>query len=175
MFLTKEKYFNLANELNDGIHWSTMEPRWRYHSAAVDVLKENGIDKNSKVLEIGTMGIKIFENSTTMNYIEKWDFPGKSPDIVHDIRNIPWPVKNKAYDWAIALRVLQHVPGKQEECFNEMKRIAKNILIVVPPKYKLHNGKGITTEDFIKYNNGSKPNIVKKIGKYGPVYAWLNI
>jgi len=173
MFLTKDEYYKNAERLA-GEHWSSHKKRWGYHSTAVEILKENGCDQNSKILEIGTMGTTVTHISDTLDYVEKWDFPGKNPTHVHDCRQFPWPIKDKQYDWAVALRVFQHLKGFQKEAFQEMKRISKNFIIVVPETYDLHDGKGLTLNELIEFNNGVHPDKVIQ-DRFGPIYYWTNV
>lgn len=170
MFLTQQEYINNAKELGGGTHWSNFDARWDYHNKAINVLKENGVDKHSKILEIGTMGIQLVLDSDVLDIeTKKWKHNGKSPTFLHDATQIPWPVEPK-YDWAIAMRVIQHVPRYQQSIFNEMKRVAKNVLIIVPEKYK-DNG-GITLDDFVSMNNGINPTGVMNT-EFGNLFYWL--
>jgi predicted Ser/Thr protein kinase len=54
------------------------------------------------------------------------------PTYNHDLRIIPWPIKDKQYNIFIALRVFHHMIDKAEECFNEMCRISDFIILVLP-------------------------------------------
>jgi len=57
----------------------------------------------------------------------------------------------------------------QKECFLEAKRIAKNVLIVVPEEYK---GKGISLKDFTLWNNGTPPDKYENLYSSTNIYLW---
>lgn len=162
-FLTKDDYLILTKKF-EGAHWTpeTIDQRWEYHSRVIELIKMLGIDSPGTVLEMGTMGISCVKDSDTLDYVERWNFPGKKPTYVHDARNIPWPINSKQYELFIALRVFQHLTPYQKECTKEAMRIAKKIIIVVPEKYsnkELPHSKGITYSDFRDFTDGVHPNL----------------
>jgi len=144
---------------NQGKHWHDYKVRWPYYSRAVEVAKTLDIDNPSDVLEMGTMGVSIVRNCKTIDYDVAWDFKNKKPTYLHDARVIPWPIETKKFKLFVALRVFQHLAPKQKECFLEAKRIAENVLIVVPNEYR--NGTGITLEQLTEWNDGEPPTIVE--------------
>jgi GTPase SAR1 family protein len=149
---------------NAGDHWVGYKHRWKYYSRAVEIAKTLDINNPSDVLEMGTMGVSIVPNSLSIDYDEKWDFKGKKPTYPHDARVIPWPVPTKKFKLFVALRVFQHLAPNQKECFLEAKRIAENVLIVVPNEYhEYHTGTGITLDQLTDWNNGEPPAIVENI------------
>lgn len=172
MFLTQKEFYKLSNQLGGGTHWKNVQDRWDYHNKAISILKKNNVNENSNILEIGTMGVQLVHNSDVLDIqTSKWNHKGKNPTFLHDATQIPWPV-TKTYDWVIAMRVLQHLPKHQKLIFNEMKRIANNILIVIPETYK--KGKGITAEEFKKINDGiDADNVIST--KFGNLFYWTNV
>jgi hypothetical protein len=86
------------------------------------------------------------------------------------MRSVPWPIQDKQYEWAVALRVFQHLTKDQEPCFQEIRRIARNVIIVVPPTYS--NNHGITLEQFTQWNGGQPPDVFRDVA-LGPLYAWF--
>ena len=108
------------------------------------------------------MGVSCVDNSDTIDYLERWDFPGKKPTYIHDFRITPWPIKDKQYELFIALRVFQHLTPFQKEAAKEAMRIARKAIIVVPDIYnnkELPNSKGIKYMDFVDFLDGIYPNL----------------
>jgi hypothetical protein len=89
-YLTKDKYMLLTKKYK-GDHWTpgSVESRWGYHSRVIELAKSLEISSANSVLEMGTMGISCVENSDTIDYLERWDFPGKKPTYIHDARITP--------------------------------------------------------------------------------------
>ena len=177
-FLTQDEYFSTVKEFNERSkeHWSTAtNNRWDYFGRVVNLVKELNLKDPSQILEMGTMGITCVKNTHTIDYAEKWDFPGKNPTYLHDARQMPWPIENKGYDLFIALRVYQHLAPMQEVCFQEAMRIAKKVIIVVPSSYQLPDmfpeSKGITYSDFVSYLKGIHPNLYTPT-LVGNLYYW---
>ena len=174
-YLTKEKYLEL-NQKFEGGHWTpeTVETRWDYHNRVVELIKGLSITEPSAILEMGTMGIACVEGSHTIDYAERWNFPGKNPTYLHDARVFPWPLHDKQYELFVALRVFQHLTPHQESCFLEAVRIAKKVILVVPEHYEnpvLPNAKGITYADFYHYLDGTHPNLYLPTAQ-GMLYYW---
>lgn len=182
-FFSKDMKFINYNEFkrviaqNKGGHWSTqpIHKRWDYHQKAIDIIKGLNIFSPENILEMGTMGAQLVKGSHTLDYMEKWDFIGKSPTYIHDARTFPWPVADKNYELFIALRVFQHLAPVQKEAFLEAKRIAKRLILAVPVKYstqlKRVQSAGITQEQFVDWNDGVKPNLVIPT-LMCPLYYW---
>lgn len=148
----------------EGGHWTpeTIDQRWEYHSRVVELVKSLNISSPSSVLEMGTMGISCVDNSDTIDYLERWDFPGKEPTYVHDSRVTPWPIKDKQYEVFIALRVFQHLTPSQKEATKEAMRIARKVIIAVPDFYKnkeIAGSKGITYSEFVDFLGGIHPTL----------------
>lgn len=163
MFLTRELYESKARSFEGG-HWTeaTIENRWRYHNQVIELLKCLDIKHPKEVLEMGTMGISCVQGSDTIDYSERWDFPGKRPDYLHDARQTPWPIPDYKYKVFIALRVFMHLVPSQMEAVNEAMRIGRKVIIVVPKSYKnskLPLSKGISYAKFVEFLRGQHPNL----------------
>ena len=174
-FLQKETYFQKVREMM-GEHWTkgSINKRWDYHARVVNLLKSLNLKDSDLILEMGTMGITCTDGSHTIDYAERWDFPGKKPDYLHDARNTPWPIADKKYEVFIALRVYQHLAPKQKEALAEAFRIAKKVIIVVDSYYKnavVTHSKGISYSDFVNYLGGVHPNIFTQTAQ-GELYYW---
>jgi hypothetical protein len=146
---------------NPGPHWQDYKHRWQYYSRAIEIAKTLDINNPSDVLEMGTMGVSIVPNCLSIDYDEKWDFKGKKPTYLHDARAIPWPIPTKKFKLFVALRVFHHLAPNQKECFLEAKRIAENVLIVVPNEYV--HGNAITLDQLTDWNDGEPPTIVENV------------
>lgn len=174
-FLTHNSYKKLSQELSGG-HWTddTIDIRWDYHQKTIEIIKSIGVSNPEKVLEMGTMGIKCVLESQTIDFEEKWDFPGKKPDFVHDCRVTPWPLKNDQFEIFVSLRAFQHLIPNQRNAFLEAFRISKHIIIVVPRDYNnpiIPDSRGIKYEDFVNYLNGIHPNLFFPTD-FGDLYYW---
>ncbi|MBX2931821.1 MAG: hypothetical protein KF781_07750 [Chitinophagaceae bacterium] len=173
--LTFEDYFAKVKELEGG-HWTldTIKLRWTYHYRVVELIKALQLKDASKVLEMGTMGVQCVKNGHTIDYAERWNFPGKQPDYLHDARKLPWPIEDKKYDLFIALRVYQHLVPVQKECVQEAMRIAKKVIIITPNYYDnnvLPDSRGITYTNFVEFLNGIHPNLYIPT-ELGDLYYW---
>lgn len=170
--LTREKFDALTLKYNQthphASHWNPN--RWVYHELAANCLSK--INPQS-VLEIGTMGIKVFDSSITMDYDVGAGWIADKPDVEHNAKEIPWPFLNRQFDCIIALRVFHHLHPKQRECFNEAKRVAKNVILVIPDSYQeTHIGsKAIQLIDLIDWNHGIPPKMYVNTG-HGNFYFW---
>lgn len=160
-----------ANAASNLEIWKSYEGRWRYHARAIEVIQGLGLSRPKQVLELGTLGASLVLGSDTMDYAnEQWVMPGYRPTIVHDARDIPWPVKRR-YELFIALRIWHHLAPVQEEAFREARRIAENVLIVCPEKEVV--GVGIPREKFTEWNDGKPATIEENInGGWGRLYFW---
>ena len=174
-FITYERYLRDIEEKVKSRHWKDADVRWNYHQAAAQLLLLAGIRTSDRILELGTMGIQVFAGSDTLDYTAA-DWPTFKPTYFHDARKVPWPIADGSYDTFIALRVFQHLSPAQRACFLEARRIARRALIVVPEKYnpKIYKeSRGITTEDFIAWNDGVAPTFsVKLADSMGMMHYW---
>lgn len=174
-YLTESRFRRLSKGLEGG-HWVSRSnhERWLYHKSSISLLRKLGLKNSHSVLEIGTMGIKCVGSSDTLDYLDRWDFPGKDPTFAHDARMIPWPIPDKAYDFIIALRVFQHLAPKQREAFAEARRVSRHVILVAPATYDnevLPNARGIRYEEFVDFCNGYHPNYFEPT-PYGDLYHW---
>jgi hypothetical protein len=174
-YLTDEEYKSRTKELEGG-HWTpnTIAGRWDYHRRTIGLIKALNIKDPSKILEMGTMGVSCVKNAQTIDYAERWNFPGKKPNYLHDARKTPWPIEDKAFELFIALRVYMHLTPRQEKCVMEAIRIAKKIIIVTSETYqnsRLPNSKGITYSDFVNYLDGIHPNLYTPT-RQGSLFYW---
>lgn len=174
-FLTKEEYSEITKKLEGG-HWTpqTIDTRWDYHYRTIELIRALKIENAHEILEMGTMGVSCVKGSDTIDYAERWNFPGKEPTYLHDARIFPWPVKNKQYELFVALRVYQHLTPHQKECTLESMRISKKVILVVPATYNnkvLPDSAGITYADFLNYLNGIHPNLYLPTAQ-GLLYYW---
>ena len=161
-FLTKQKFFDRVNTLRSRNlaydHWK--DSRWNYHSIASALAQ---YINPKRVLELGTMGVKICEFSDEMDFPIADFWPVDSPKYLHNAKETPWPVETGAYDLFIALRVFHHLNPFQKECFLEAKRIAKWVLITIPVNYS-HTAANrvITLDEMILINDGVPPVVVSE-------------
>lgn len=183
--ISEKEYIALGRELleknpldNDGNYvgyWKDLESRWIYHKRVVGIIKQYGKSSTS-ALELGSMGLSVVRNGHTIDYDKHFSYyPNLQPHYVHDVRNLPWPIPDKYYDWFIALRVFHHLAPVQQQCFYEAQRIAKNIILVVPNELPPGGGTPIIPEDFLSWGGGLSPTIVEDVGRFGVLYAWLDI
>jgi len=174
-YLSKSEYLAITKDF-EGEHWTpaTIESRWDYHYRTIELIKSLNPSCNSSVLEMGTMGVSCVKNSDTIDYAERWDFPGKKPTYFHDARKFPWPIDTKKYEIFVALRVYQHLTPVQKECVVEAFRIAKKVIIVVPDKYQNHvlpSSEGISYSDFYDFLGCIHPNLFVPTAQ-GNLFYW---
>jgi hypothetical protein len=183
IYITQEEFLKTGNEKinanpmdknNNYVgYWKDLTDRWSYHKRVIEVLKDKG-NNSASVLELGSMGISVVKNGHTIDYDKHLNYYQKGqPHYIHDARIVPWPVPTEYYDWFIALRVFHHLSPVQRECFLEAKRIAKNVLIVVPHQLPEGGGRALSLDDFETWNDGISPSLVENIGSYGYLYLWL--
>lgn len=158
-------------------HWKNASTRWEYHRAAADIVRMTRPASPRDVLEMGTMGVSIVEGSDTIDYAEKWKYPGQAPTYLHDAREIPWPIGNKRYHVFVALRVFQHLWPRQRECFLEARRIARHIVMVAPEKYEVDElrdtSAGITEAQLTEWNDGVPPTLSVQLPDWiGRLHYW---
>lgn len=175
-FLGHEDYMARTRALGSG-HWKNAAARWVYHEAAVSVLRGIGLTRPAEVLEMGTMGVNVVPGSDTIDYAEKWNPRGIRPTFLHDARNLPWPVGDGAYGAFVALRVFHHLHPVQRACFLQARRIARNVVIVVPEVYDVpelrETSRGIPGEMFTQWNDGVPPTAVIPFADWiGKLYFW---
>lgn len=156
-----EKIHLLKEKFQDSGHWD--DSRWSYHAFASLVAQ---IIEPSRVLELGTMGVKICSHSDEMDFPVAKFWPVDNPKYLHNAKLTPWPIEDKSYDLFIALRVFHHLAPDQEKCFKEMKRVAKNIILTLPIEYGHTSASRVVgIDDFIYYNDGLPPTAVVETDK----------
>ena len=184
-YLNYKDYKNLiAHSPN---YWEDIDGRWEYHERAINILKKSNTHDPEKILEVGTMGITLVSGSHTLDYDLAFNIENQKPTYLHDIRNVPWPIKDKQYDWFVALRVFHHLWPMQRRCFEEAKRISKNLIIVVPQKVSfpsfnkpktlarrvvIPTVKGITYKQFTNWNHGTPPTYYEELKSRGTLFYW---
>lgn len=153
-------------------HWDGINDRWIYYSRIINLLEKENIDPK-KVLEAGPFGAPVINGCDTIDFYSYWYYPKMSPTYTHDLRDLPWSIPTKKYDWFIALRVFQHLNPVQEECVLESLRISKNIILVIPEK--IHNNNTsripITKNEIISWI-GFQPTVFEELPKLGNLYVW---
>jgi hypothetical protein len=178
-YLSKQQYDAIVLHYQSG-HWGKADERWIYHQRASTIAQTVAPRHPSDVLEIGTMGMPIVQGSDLFEYKDAdWALNSPlKPAILHDARQTPWPIDDKKYELLIALRVFQHLVPNQRECFLEARRVAQQIILVVPENYpnKVFNEReasGISQDSFVLWNDGVPPTIVEQLpGWLGTLYFW---
>lgn len=174
-YMTFEEYSLITRKLEGG-HWNKENylKRWHYHSITIELIKTLNIKSGKNILEMGTMGVSCVKNSDTFDFGKQWDFPERDPTYLHDAKVLPWPIKDKAYEVFVALRVFQHLAPLQQECLKEALRISKKIIIVIPDNYRskiFPNSEGISYSDFVDFLDGIHPNLFLPTA-LGNLYYW---
>ena len=145
-YLTHDRYVELARQYKS-INWDRANQRWPYHKYVIDLL----IPMNPKtILEAGSMGIKLCEQSETIDYSESGWEAFYTPTYNHDLKELPWPVNR--YDIFVALRVFHHLTDKPREYLDEMKRISKYTILALDEKA------------YMIYRKTEKPVLEKRMG-----------
>lgn len=102
--------------------------RWEYLKIQRFFYTLLGMPKN--ILEVGPHKIRSFQNSDVIDHC-KWF----EDSIVHDIRNIPWPIETGKYDFLVASEVIEHVRPQAKEVIKECRRISRNGFIGLPYRW----------------------------------------
>jgi len=166
-FLTFDDF---ARNADRSPQWKSYRERWIYHEIAIEIAKTLGIRRNRSVIEIGTFGAQVVPGSDTMDLPRgSWSLPGEVPTVAHDARKLPWPIRAGRYQLLVALRVWHHLAPAQRACFDEARRVAKNLIICCPEQEVV--GRGIPREDWIEWNGGP-PLIERKTDGWGIVYLF---
>lgn len=188
MFITFEEFEEAALHTMDIVpdsknrkYWNDYKQRWIYHSRAIEIMRKIGVSSPDQVLELGTMGCSIVKGSHVMDYDQNIEHLGARPKVLHDARSIPWPIRSDSYEWFVSLRVFHHLWPVQRECFEESRRVAKNVLLVVPPVLPNTNhlglASGITPQMLRSWNNDASAEILEPVGQlsmHNPnfIYLW---
>ena len=174
-YLTRSDFFSRLTELEGG-HWTKdlAEARWDYHNKVKKIVRTLNPASPKDVLEIGTVGMNVVRGSSTLDFMERWDFPGKAPTFAHDARVIPWPIANREFEVLIALRVFQHLTPNQMGAFLEARRVSRHVILVVPEAYAnpvLPKSRGIPYNKFVQVLDGIHPNLFERTS-FGELYHW---
>jgi hypothetical protein len=134
-YLNADDYFHQTELHQHEAHWSAFEKRWEYHNKTIELL--NTIEQVRTILEAGTMGVKIWKHSDTIDLDLPPNWPlYYTPTFNYDLNKTPWSCiaikEDSKYDVFIALRVFHQLNNKHQEYFNEMKRIANHIILALP-------------------------------------------
>jgi len=104
------------------------EKRWGYNSVVIDMMNKLEFDS---VLEAGSMGLPLAVEGETLDKNDKFH-----PTYIHDLTVFPYPFKDKQFDLFVALQVWEHLGESQRPAFLEAARIAKNVILSFPYKWK---------------------------------------
>jgi len=126
--------------------------RWCYFGKAIEMARRL---RPRRVLEIGPWSFPLFPAGDTLDMRDDYH-----PTYQHDAGATPWPVPTKAYDLIIALQVWEHLEGRQQAAFEELRRCARYAILSVPYLWKLHPGHshaGIDDARMFEWTDGFKP------------------
>lgn len=147
------------------VYWNG---RWEYLSIVISLLRK--YDAHS-ILELGTNGLKLAEDSDTMEKVTT-----VPATYHHDATVTPWPIADKQYDFFVALQVFEHFDlkrQKQVQAFSEACRVAKNVILSLPYKWQysdeMHNG--IDDEVVLRWAGGRKWN-ESYVAMKRKIYLW---
>jgi hypothetical protein len=175
-YITQADYLAISQRVQDGPA-KNASVRWDYYKSAIDFVRLCKPEHASDVLEIGARAVPIVKGSDTLDPTGKWAGPGAGQVHLHDPRQLPWPLADKRYAVLVALRVFQHLAPSQRECFAEARRVARNIVMVVPENYDSAaaggTAAGITETQLTEWNDGVPPTVsVRLPGWIGKIYFW---
>jgi hypothetical protein len=130
--LTKKHYFQRTAELTknfpDSKNWQTAENRWPYHAQAIKWLKQL---KPKSVLEIGSLGVKLREDSKTLDN-GSWKVEYEL-DYKQDVRELNIP----RFDCIVALRVLHHYPDDFLRIFSDLRAKCECLILALPKEMEV--------------------------------------
>jgi len=175
-FITRDDYLALIQRTPDGPA-KNAPARWDYYKSAIDFVRLSKPPTAADVLEIGTKSVPIVKGSDTLDPTGQWAGEGGGHVHRHDPLQLPWPLPDKRYHVAVALRVFQHLWPHQRECFLEARRVARHLVMVVPEQYDSPaadgGSSGITEEQLVEWNGGVPPTVsVRLPGWVGKIYYW---
>ena len=108
--------------------------RWGYYSAAMTILRREGC---REVLEIGPASVPLVPGSQVMQFHKASPHVRTaSPTYVWDATQTPWPIGDKRYDAVVALQVWEHLQGRQQAAFAELRRVARFAVLSFPYRWK---------------------------------------
>ncbi len=151
--------------------------RWEYHKSAIDFVRLCKPTTASDVLELCAKGVPVVKGSDTLDPTGKWAATASGAIHLHEPLKLPWPVADKRYTVLVALRVFQHLWPGQQECFLEARRVARNIVMVVPDQYwaphQHDTSAGVTEAQLTEWNGGVPPTVSAILpGWIGRIYFW---
>ena len=107
--------------------------RRSYVSAAAtiadDLIARHGL---RSALELGPHLRPLIVGADVMDLTAQPDLQTDGKVIEHDATAVPWPAADDAYDLFVGLQVFEHLVGKQDIAFSEVRRIAKHAVISLP-------------------------------------------
>jgi len=162
--VNREQFQEKALATNEKYWLKSYWKRWEYQSVVVDML--NQLDINS-ILEAGTMGIPLALDGCTLDINDK-----TKPTYIHDLTEFPYPFRDKEFDMFVALQVWEHIGDNQHRAFKEVCRIAKNIILSFPYKWKAGSAchLGIDKDVIKKWTEIEPDEIVQVKGRI--IYRW---
>lgn len=107
--------------------------RARYLSVAArecdDLITRRGL---RTALELGPHLRPVVTGADVIELRPPPDLEGAGRLIVHDARQTPWPIEDRAYDLFVGLQVFEHLGTAQPEAFLEVRRVARHAVISLP-------------------------------------------
>lgn len=113
---------------DSGHAYHGLADRWQYYKEVIRFVEDRGPFEN--VLEIGPAWIPVVNDCDTLDNDVRHG--QAKPAYNHNLKTIPWPIKDKQYDLVIALQVWEHIYNKQVEAFGELRRIANAAIMSFP-------------------------------------------
>jgi hypothetical protein len=106
------------------------EVRWSYFAPVADYIEAG---RFMSALELGPGRCPVAGNAVLMAERKCGDI---QLDIVHDAREVPWPIFGGAVELFVALQVFEHLGGRQREAWLEVERITtREAIISIPYKW----------------------------------------
>jgi hypothetical protein len=101
-------------------------------------------------LELGPYLRPLVVGADVLDLTEQPDREVEGRTIIHDARNLPWPVADKAYDLFVGLQVFEHLGSIQPAVFREVRRVARHAILSLPIDWVMKDPRnchhGITEE-----------------------------
>jgi hypothetical protein len=130
-YLTEDEYEAKVDGLH--INWENFRNRWHYHQKTIEWLK---MLQASKVLEIGSLGIRLTDHSHTMDIEDGWKIDKSDVDYIHNMKDIPWSVDTD-YSVVVGLRCFHYCGDKLREVFDEARRVGKAVILALPHDFDI--------------------------------------
>lgn len=128
-FVTHQDFLKAVGKAQDKNYYHVSD-RWNYYKAAIDIIRRHG--PFEKVLEIGPAWVPVIVNCDILD-----NTPSRLiPTYQHNVKTIPWPIRDNHYDLVIALQVWEHIYNRQIEAFSELRRVAKAAVMSFPLNWK---------------------------------------